>query len=225
MSASTPLPPNTIMRHAVAPRVVEAHRSVLQADGAVHHHAHRLARGLGVTVRDARRRFLVQAGENFGVLVAGVIDDRLVQAAKAGGRIDRDVLQPDGFQHVRHEVGAGTGDEGFARQFGGAGLAAGFARSPASSAARRSWRRRRPRRRRRQRLSETNGGSVWLHFCLCSSLSLACGALLKFVSSHALPLTPRPSPPMGEGSVERNRIEIRFRILQDDASFRWHAEP
>ena len=113
-------------RHAVAPRVVDGHRSVLQADRAVHHHAHRFARGLGIAVRHGGGRLFVQAGDDLGILVAGVVDDGLLQAAEAGCRIDRDVLQSDGFQHVRHEVRAGVRDEGFARQFGGGGFGRGL---------------------------------------------------------------------------------------------------
>ena len=106
-------------RHAIAPCVVNSHRAVLQADSAVQHDAHRLARRLGIAMRDAGRGFFVKAGEDFGILVTGVIDDGFVQAAKSRCGIDRNVLEPDGFQYIRHEVGAGTRDESFARQFSG----------------------------------------------------------------------------------------------------------
>ena len=43
-------------RHAVAPGVVDRHRRVLQADGAVAEHHHRLAFDLEVAVRHRDRR-------------------------------------------------------------------------------------------------------------------------------------------------------------------------
>ena len=50
--------------------------------------------------------FFVETGDELGVLVAGVIDDRFLQAAGIGVRIDRDVFEAEWLQHVHHEVGA-----------------------------------------------------------------------------------------------------------------------
>ena len=112
-------------RHAITPGVVDAHRGMLQADGAMHQHAHRLARRLGVAVRHRHRRFLVQAGEELRLLVATVVDQRLVQAAKARARIGRHVVEVERLDDVDHEIGARTLDHDVARQlllFVGRGL-------------------------------------------------------------------------------------------------------
>jgi hypothetical protein len=95
----------------------------------VDHDAHRLAGRLGVALRHVRRRFLVQAGDDLGILVARVIDDGFLQTAETRRGVDRDVLQADGLQHVRHEVRAGAGDERFAgKLFLRGRLAGGFFR-------------------------------------------------------------------------------------------------
>jgi hypothetical protein len=74
-------------RHPVAPGIIDRHRGVLQADGAVAQRDQRLAGDLEVAVRHADRRFLVRAGEVFRHLVAAVVDQRLVDGAEAGGTV------------------------------------------------------------------------------------------------------------------------------------------
>jgi len=100
--------------------VVHRHRRMLQADGPVREHRHRLAASLGVAVGHGDRRFLVQGGDELGLPVAAVVHDRLLQAAEARGRIGRDVIDAEGPDHVHHEVRARPGDE----------LAAGQVRFP-----------------------------------------------------------------------------------------------
>ena len=77
-------------RHAVAPGVEQAHHAVQQPDIAVQHAGHRLARRLGIAVRDRHRVVLVQAQQNARPLVAEVIDDAVVQAAIAGAGVEAD---------------------------------------------------------------------------------------------------------------------------------------
>src|SRR5438309_1131784 len=64
--------------HAVAPAVVDRHRGVLQADGAVAEGHQRLARDLEVAVAHGDGGFLVRAGQEFGLLVAAVVDERFM---------------------------------------------------------------------------------------------------------------------------------------------------
>ena len=46
-------------------------------------------------------------GEQFGPLVVTVVDERLMEAAAARGRIGGDVVELERAQHVDHEVGPG----------------------------------------------------------------------------------------------------------------------
>ncbi len=92
-------------RNSVAPGVVDRHRRVLQTDGAVRQDTHRLARRLGITMRHRHRRFLMGAGEELGFLIAAIIDDGFLQAAKARSRIRRDIFHAGRFDHIDHIIG------------------------------------------------------------------------------------------------------------------------
>jgi hypothetical protein len=98
-------------RHAVTPGVVQRHRSVLQADGAVRHYRHRLAARLGVAVRHAHRRLFVQTGEQLRLGIAAVVDERFVQAAEARARVGGDVFEAERLDDVDHEVRARALDD------------------------------------------------------------------------------------------------------------------
>ena len=76
-------------RHAVAKRVVNRHGGVLQADRAVHADEQRLAFDLGVAVAHGDGGLFVAAGDEFGHLVAAVIDQRFVEAAETCCRDSR----------------------------------------------------------------------------------------------------------------------------------------
>ena len=95
-----------IHRHAVAPGIVHRHGGVLQPDGAVGAHAQRLALDLVVAVAHRDRNFLMRAGEEFRADIAAVVDERLMQAAEARGRVGGDVVESEAFQAVDHEVAA-----------------------------------------------------------------------------------------------------------------------
>ena len=101
---------HAIDRHAVAPGVVERHGGVVQADGAVREDAERLLLDLVVAVAHRHRDFLVRAGEEFGIDVAAVIDQRLVQAAEARRGVRRHVLEAEALQAVDHEIAAAPPD-------------------------------------------------------------------------------------------------------------------
>ena len=92
--------------NAVAPGIVEGHGGMLQPDGAVREHAQRLALDLEIAVAHGDRNFLVGAGEEFRALVAAVVDQRLVQAAKARRRIGGHVFEAERLDHVDHEIAA-----------------------------------------------------------------------------------------------------------------------
>ncbi len=109
--------------HTIGVGVVDGHRRVLQAHGAMGHHHHRLAFDLRVAVRHGHRRLFVKAGQQLRRAVAAVIDDRFVQCGERGPGIGGDVLEAERLDHVDHEVGAraiggvdvGGGGRGFRR--------------------------------------------------------------------------------------------------------------
>ena len=95
-----------VHRYAIAPRVVDRHRRVLQTHGTVREHAERPAFDLGVAVRHGDRRLLVATRDQLGAPVAAVIDHRFVDPAKARAGIGADVVESQRLQHVDHEVRA-----------------------------------------------------------------------------------------------------------------------
>ena len=92
--------------HAITIRVVDGHRRVLQADGAVCEDSDRLPLDLEVAVRHRHRRFLVAARDHLRTRVAAVVDDRFVQAAEGRSGIRTDVLDAERFEDVEHVIGA-----------------------------------------------------------------------------------------------------------------------
>ncbi len=91
---------------AVGVGVVNRHGSVLQADGAVGHDHHGFAFDLGVAVGHGDGGFLVQAGEEFGVLVIAVVDDGFVEATEAGAGVRGAIFDAERLDDVNHEIGA-----------------------------------------------------------------------------------------------------------------------
>ena len=99
---------NDVDRHAVAVGVVDRHGGVLQPDRAMREHQQRLAFDLGVAVSHGDRRFFVAAGDEFGTLIAAVVDDRFLQPAETRSRIGADVFETQRLDDIDHEVGAGS---------------------------------------------------------------------------------------------------------------------
>ena len=93
--------------NAVAVGVIDRHRGVLRADGAVHDRGHRFAGHLGVAMRHSDRNFLVQAGQPFRALVGSVIDEAFLQGPEGRAGTRRDVVEVERLADVDHEVGAG----------------------------------------------------------------------------------------------------------------------
>ena len=93
-------------RDAVTESVIDRHRRMLQAHGAVGKHQHRLAFHFEVPVPHCDRRFFVAAGKEFRLRISAVIDDRFLNAPERGSRIGAHVFKPKGLEDVDHEVSA-----------------------------------------------------------------------------------------------------------------------
>ena len=91
-------------RHAVDIRIVDRHGGVQQPDQVVQDHGHRLAGGLGIAVGDLHRDLFVLA-QHHRRLVAAVVDERIVQAAKARARIERDGRKAVALDQIDDDVG------------------------------------------------------------------------------------------------------------------------
>ena len=85
-------------RRAIAPGVEYCHRCMHQPDVGMQHHAHHAARGLGISLRDCHRVFLVQAQQHLRRGVAQVVDQAVVQAAVAGPRVEGQPGHTEGAQ-------------------------------------------------------------------------------------------------------------------------------
>jgi hypothetical protein len=72
----------------------------------VREHEERLALDLVIAVTHRHRDFFVAAGKEFGILVAAVIDQRLVQTAEAGSGIGGHKFEAEVLEAVDHEVAA-----------------------------------------------------------------------------------------------------------------------
>ena len=94
-----------VHRHAIAPCVVQRHGRVLQAHRAVRHDSQRPAFDLVVRMRHRHRRLFVAAGDQLGLGVPTVVDDRLVQAAKARPGVGADVVEVQRLEDVDHVIG------------------------------------------------------------------------------------------------------------------------
>jgi len=81
---------------------------VQQADKIVQDHHHRLAARFGIAMRDLHRDFLVVADHHRRLVVA-VVDQRVVQAAKARAGIESDVREVVTLDHVDDDVGLPAG--------------------------------------------------------------------------------------------------------------------
>ncbi len=80
---------------------------MLQADRAMAQRAGRFARDLEIAVRHGDGGFFMHAGDEFGLLVAAVIDDGFVDAAAGGGRVAEHEIDVERLQHIDHEVRSG----------------------------------------------------------------------------------------------------------------------
>ncbi len=95
-------------RHAVAPSVEDRHGRVHQPHVGMDGRSHGLARDLGVTMGDRHRVFLMQAQQYFRIGIAQIIDQTVVQPAKAGARVERDKGNIEIVQCLGNDVRAET---------------------------------------------------------------------------------------------------------------------
>ena len=93
-------------RNSIAICVVNTHRGVLQSDGPMRENRQRLAFDFRVAVRHGDCGLFVAASDEFGLLVATIVDDRFVQRAETGPRIGAHVFDVERPEDVDHEVGA-----------------------------------------------------------------------------------------------------------------------
>jgi hypothetical protein len=91
-------------RYAIAPRVEDRHGGVHEADIGVQRDRHRPSRDARVAMRDRHGVLFVHAQENFGLRVAEMIDQAVVQAAEACSRRERDIVEVERAQHVGDRV-------------------------------------------------------------------------------------------------------------------------
>src|SRR5215475_2992777 len=91
-------------RHPVAVGVINAHRRMLQADGAVCKYSDRLPFDLRIAVRNADRRLFVAARDELRFLIASIVDDRLMERPEAGARIRTSIFNVERSEHIHHEI-------------------------------------------------------------------------------------------------------------------------
>ena len=93
-------------RNAIRIRVVDGHRTVLQAHRRMHHAGHWLAFDLGVAMRHRDRGFFMHRRDEteVGRRQHPVIDDGLVQAHERVAGRGREILDAQTAQHVDHEI-------------------------------------------------------------------------------------------------------------------------
>ena len=92
-------------RRVVAERVVDAHRAVHQADQVVQDADADAAGGLGVAVRHRHRDLLVGGEHHLRLVIAAVVDQRVMQAAIARSRQQEDVVDVQAAEQLDHGVG------------------------------------------------------------------------------------------------------------------------
>jgi len=93
-------------RRAIDEGVVDRHHAVHQADVGMEDAGHRLARRLGVALRDRDRMILVHAQDHARTLVAQMVDDGIVQTAVACAGVEAHIGELEPAQHLRGDVAA-----------------------------------------------------------------------------------------------------------------------
>ena len=89
-------------------RVVNGYRGVLQPNRPVGHGHHRFAGHAEIAVGEGNRRFFVAAGQPLRPLVLAVGDERLLQPAETRPGVGGDVLKPERFEDIHHEIRPGV---------------------------------------------------------------------------------------------------------------------
>ena len=93
-------------RHAVDVSVEDRHAGMLQADHVVGDGDHRFVFRLGVTVSHSNGDFFMMAEDHFRHVIAAVVNDGIVNAAKSRARIKSCILDIECFHQIDDDVGA-----------------------------------------------------------------------------------------------------------------------
>jgi hypothetical protein len=97
-------------RNAVAPRIEDRHRRVHHPDIGMQRDGERLARDAHIPVRERDRGLFVHAEQQFRARVAEMVDQAVVQPAKAGARRERDIGNLERAQEVGDRIASETRD-------------------------------------------------------------------------------------------------------------------
>ena len=79
---------------------------MLQADRTVGEDTQRFAFDFRVPVRHRDRGFFVATRDELRLLIAAIVDDRLMERAKAGPGVGTDVFNIERSKNIDHEIGA-----------------------------------------------------------------------------------------------------------------------
>ena len=93
-------------RHAVDVGVENRHAGMLQTDHVVDDGDHRFVLRLGVAMSDGHRDFFVMAEDHFGLVIAAIVDDRIVDPAEGRTGVERGVLDIVRLHHIDDDIGA-----------------------------------------------------------------------------------------------------------------------
>ena len=91
-------------RNPINVGIENRHARMLQADHVVHDSDHRFALGFGIAVSNSDGDLLVIAKDNFRLVVATVIDNGVVDAAKRCARVKRSVLDIKSLHQIYDDV-------------------------------------------------------------------------------------------------------------------------
>ena len=96
-------------RQPVSPGVINRHRRMLQTDDIMHRGGHRPACGARVAVSQRHGDLFMIAENDLRRMIAAIVDQRIVQAAEGRSRIDRDILDLEGFDRIDDDIRAPLG--------------------------------------------------------------------------------------------------------------------
>ena len=99
-----PVPPEHHHRHPIDVGVENRHAGVLQPDHIVADGDHRFVFRLGIAVRDRHRNFLVMTEDHFRLVIAAVVDDRIVNTAKGRAGIEGGIFDIERLHQIDHDI-------------------------------------------------------------------------------------------------------------------------
>ncbi len=96
--------------NAIAPRIEDRHRRVHQPDVRVQRDGERFSGDSRIAVRERDRMLLVHAEQQLRPRIAEMVDEAVVQPAKAGAGRERDIGNLERAQKLRDHIAAKAGD-------------------------------------------------------------------------------------------------------------------